>query len=92
GLHRTKPINFANVSTDIVGIGTKVTLAELEDSKQLEITILGPYDIDLEKGIISYLAPIAKELLGKKVGDVVTIKSDEQKTKKYRIVNIERAG
>ncbi len=91
-LHRTKPINFANVSTDIVGIGTKVTLAELEDSKQLEITILGPYDIDLEKGIISYLAPIAKELLGKKVGDVVTIKSDEQKTKKYRIVNIERAG
>lgn len=90
-LRRARPINFATVATDVVRIGTKVTLAELENGKKLTITILGPYDIDLAKGIISYLAPIAKDLLGKRVGDVVTIKSDEQTNKQYQIVAIEQA-
>jgi transcription elongation factor GreA len=88
-LRRAKPIDFAQVSTNVVGIGTKVTLVELVSGKTQVITILGPYDIDLEKGIISYLAPLAKDLLGKKVGDLVTIKSDSD-NQQYQIHTIER--
>lgn len=80
-LKHAKPIDFACVRTDMVSIGTKVKLSSNDET--LEITILGPYDVDLATGIISYLAPLAKNLLGKKVGDIVPVGSKE-----YRVVAI----
>lgn len=70
-LKRAKPLDFGKVSTDVVNIGTKVTLQDLSSNEIHEYTILGPYDIEPEQKIISYLAPFAQLLLGKKVGETV---------------------
>jgi len=54
-----------------VEIGTVVTLHEATANRNFIYTIVGEYDADLEKGYISSVSPLAKQLIHKKVGDVV---------------------
>ncbi len=86
-LKHTKPINFDSVLTDAVKIGTKVTLQDSSGANQ-EFIILGPYDIDPENKIISYMAPFAQLLLGKKVGDTIISEPNNESSKTYKIVSI----
>ncbi len=86
-LKRAKPINFDSVRTDTVNIGTKVTLQDSPGTNQ-EFIILGPYDINPEQRIISYLAPFAQLLLGKKVGDAINSEPNNESSKTYKIVSI----
>lgn len=87
-LKRAKPINFDSVSTDAVNIGTKVTLQDSSSEILQSFTILGPYDIEPEKQVISYLAPFAQLLLGKKVSDIVNSEPNNESGKTYKIVAI----
>src|SRR5262249_49443174 len=57
--------------TDIVSIGTQVQLTDLEAGKPEHFTILGAWDSDPEKGIVSYLSPMAQALIGHSVNDQV---------------------
>jgi transcription elongation factor GreA len=90
-LKRAKPLDFSKVSTDVVNIGTKVTIQDLSSSEIHEYTILGPYYIDPEQKVISYLAPFAQLLLGKKVGDTVIFEPNNESGKTNKIVAITRA-
>jgi transcription elongation GreA/GreB family factor len=59
------------------------------DSGQTEhYTILGAWDSDPEKHIISYLAPVAQKLLNKKSGEEVELDA-ESGTRRCRIESIE---
>jgi transcription elongation GreA/GreB family factor len=66
--------NFENVDTSQVSIGTRVKL-KTDGGAGETLTILGAWDTNPEAGILSYLAPSAQLLLGKKVGDVVELNS-----------------
>jgi len=70
-LDRARGTDFANANTDMVSIGTIVYLTDLEANQPETLSILGAWDDDAEKGIISYLTPVAQALLNKKVGDSV---------------------
>lgn len=86
-LHRAKIIDLNNVDTSRVGIGTKVTLKSLKDDSTIEYTILGPWDGDLSKNIISNESPLAKNiLLEKKIGDRIIMEGQD-----FEIIKIEPA-
>jgi transcription elongation GreA/GreB family factor/transcription elongation factor GreA-like protein len=70
-LVRARGTDFANPKTDIVSIGTKVRATDLEANQAEEFTILGAWDSEPDKGIVSYLSPMAQALLNRKVGDQV---------------------
>ena len=70
-LVRARGTDFANPRTDVVSMGTIVRVTDLEDNKSESYTILGAWDSDPDKGIISYLSPMAQSLLNKKVGEEV---------------------
>jgi transcription elongation GreA/GreB family factor len=70
-LVRARGTDFANPKTDIVSIGTKVRSTDLEANHPEEFTILGAWDSEPDKGIVSYLSPMAQALLNHKVGDQV---------------------
>ena len=89
-LKRAKPLNLDTVAIDAVNIGTKVTLQDLSSNEIHEYTILGPYDIDSEQKVISYLAPFAQLLLGKKIGDTVIFEPNNEPGKTNKIVAITR--
>jgi transcription elongation factor GreA len=59
--------------SDIVTLGKSVTFIELPDGEEETYTIVGSAEADPFEGKISNDSPIAKSLLGKKVGDEVTV-------------------
>jgi len=68
--------DFANVPTDKVGIGTVVDVEDIQSGEKETFTILGAWDGDLEKNIISYLSDSAKALIGKAAGEEASLPTD----------------
>jgi transcription elongation GreA/GreB family factor len=78
--------DFANTPTDKVGIGTVVELTDLADGTSESLSILGAWDGDLEKNIISYLSEKAKALIGHVPGDEIDLPGDEaHSTRRVRV-------
>jgi transcription elongation GreA/GreB family factor len=70
-LVRARGTDFANPRTDVVSIGTTVNATDLATNQAEHFTVLGAWDSDPDKGVVSYLSPIAQSLLNRKVGDEV---------------------
>jgi transcription elongation GreA/GreB family factor len=70
-LVRARGTDFSNARTDVVSIGTVVRTTDIATSQSESFTVLGAWDSDPEKGIVSYLSPVAQSLLNRKVGDEV---------------------
>lgn len=70
-LVRARGSDFANPRTDVVNMGTVVRSTDLATQQPETFTILGAWDSDPDKGIVSYLSPVAQSLLNKKVGEEV---------------------
>src|SRR4051794_34011901 len=60
----------APASTDIVAFGSTVTFSRA-DGRVQTYRIVGEDEADPKAGTISFVAPVAKALIGKAVGDVV---------------------
>ena len=73
-LSRARVSDFTDVSSDVVGIGSIVELKEGSSGKTRRYSILGAWDSDPDNDVLSYKTPLAKQLLGKKTGEVVTTK------------------
>lgn len=58
---------------NMVGLGKTVTFQELPDGDEESYTIVGSAEADPFEGKISNDSPIAKSLLGKEVGEQVTV-------------------
>jgi transcription elongation GreA/GreB family factor len=72
-LVRARGTDFASVRTDVASIGTIVQATDLATNQPEHFTILGAWDSDPEKDVVSYLSPVAQSLLGHKVGDEVEV-------------------
>jgi transcription elongation factor GreA len=68
---------------------SKVTIKNLANSVKMSYTLVAENEADLKSGKISITSPIAKGLLGKKVGDQVEIQVPSGKVK-FEIVEIAR--
>lgn len=62
-----------NVPTDHVGVGSRVRLRSLEDGRERVVTLLGPFDTDVERGVFNYRAPLAQKLMGLRAGERVKL-------------------
>lgn len=67
-------INPASYQHNVVSFGSTITMQNLDDDKKVQYTIVGSYESNPEKGYISFHSPIAKSILGKSVGDEVSVK------------------
>jgi len=67
-------IDESKIDTSKVQIMNKVTIKNKKNNAVMEYTLVSEHEADLKSGKISVKTPIAKGLLGKKVGDVVEIK------------------
>ena len=59
----------AQAKRDQVFFGATVTYARLSDDAEVIVTIVGVDEADADAGRISWVAPVARALLGAKVGD-----------------------
>ena len=61
--------------SDKVSIGGKVTIQYIDDDDTVEYSIVGSQEADPFENKISNESPIAKAILNKKAGDIVTVES-----------------
>jgi transcription elongation factor GreA len=74
-IRNAKIIEEAEMSTDGVTLGRSVTFMELPDGEEETYIIVGSAEADPFEGKISNDSPIAKSLMGKKVGDEVNVQT-----------------
>ncbi|HEY1663907.1 MAG TPA: GreA/GreB family elongation factor [Verrucomicrobiae bacterium] len=89
-LTRARGTDYSNAKTDAVNIGTVVQVTDLDANRLDTYTILGAWDSDPDKGIISYLTPIGQSLLNRKPGDEIEFELHGAKHR-HRIEKIEAA-
>lgn len=65
--HKARVITPDDITTDKVGVGTIAYLKDSQGGEQV-FTILGPWDADPDKNILSLQSKVAQDLFGKKVG------------------------
>src|SRR5215831_9310650 len=89
-LHDARGTSFENPDISRASIGTIVTLRNAETNGEETYTILGAWDSDPERLIISYQTAIGRALLGHEVGETVFLNT-EHGAAKLTIVSIDRA-
>jgi transcription elongation factor GreA-like protein/transcription elongation GreA/GreB family factor len=88
-LGRAQPTDFSDARADAAGIGATVTVTDLATGRQQVHHILGAWDGDPERGILSYPAALSQSMLNKRVGDVVEFESESGR-QRFRIDRIEK--
>ncbi|WP_188897411.1 transcription elongation factor GreA [Caldovatus sediminis] len=66
-------IDVSRLSGDQVKFGARVTLIDEETEEQKTYRIVGTYEADMKEGSISITSPLAKALIGRKVGESVEV-------------------
>ena len=72
-IRNAKIIEGDDTNTDTVSLGKSVTFVELPNGDEETYSIVGSVEADPFDGKISNDSPIAKSLIGKRVGDKVSI-------------------
>ena len=66
-------IDVAGVPTDRAGLGSEVTVENLESGEEILYTLVIPELADGNKSFVSMASPVGKALMNRRVGDTVTI-------------------
>jgi len=69
--------DFSGVKGDEVAIGTVVDYENAEGGEKKTVTILGAWDSDPDKGVLSYQTAVAQALIRRKVGDKAELPSEK---------------
>lgn len=72
-IRNAKIISEDELSSDTVSLGSSVTFVELPDGEEETYAIVGSAEADPFEGKISNDSPIAKSLLGRKIGEEVSV-------------------
>jgi transcription elongation factor GreA len=80
-------IDPASLSGDRIVFGATVTIEDQDTGDESTYTIVGEDESDVKKGFISIAAPVARALIGREVGDSVTVKTPKG-PRQYEIVGL----
>jgi len=89
-LHNARGTSFENPDTSRVSIGTIVTVRNAESNKEETYSILGAWDGDPDRHIISYQTAIGQALLGHEIGEIISLNT-EHSPSQFTIVSIQAA-
>ncbi len=67
------PVDTAKLDQDDIRFGALVNLED-EDGRKYQFRIVGEDEADVDKGLLSWASPLARELIGKTSGDTLVWK------------------
>ncbi len=88
-LRNAKLIDEESIQTDVVTLGSKVVLKDLEFGDELEYTIVGTQEADPTDFKISNESPVGSKILNKTVGTIIEVEVPAG-ILKYQIIDIKR--
>lgn len=80
-------IDPAKLSGSRVVFGATVKLADAESGDEVTYSIVGDHEGDIKAGRISISAPLARVLIGREVGDTVTLRTGKG-SREYQIAGV----
>ncbi|BET66461.1 hypothetical protein ASA1KI_13790 [Opitutales bacterium ASA1] len=88
-LARAQVTDFTSATPEQVGVGTIVSLRDPASGEEVTFTILGAWDSDPEKHVISYKTPLGASLMTRRVGDSLTVNLGHKETE-MQVTEIKR--
>jgi len=79
------------VDTNVVNVGCKVRILDLEYNDEVEYKIVGSTEANSLKGKISNESPVGRALIGSKVGDTISVETHAGEIQ-YKILQIQRSN
>ncbi|MBY0553542.1 transcription elongation factor GreA [bacterium] len=79
-------IDPTTIKSDRIVFGATVEISDTETEENSKYQIVGVDEADVKKGMISIVSPLARAMIGKKVGDLVTVQSPKG-DKEYEIIS-----
>ena len=80
-------IDPTKLSGSRVSFGATVTIEDTETGDEQRYVIVGEHEADIKKGRISIGAPVARALIGREVGDTVTVRTPRGQ-REYEILEV----
>lgn len=87
-LSRAEIIDPKTLSGDRVKFGATVTLTNLDTDEEVTYQIVGADEADIDRGLISISAPLARSLIGRMIGDEIVVKLPGG-DRRYELGNVE---
>ncbi len=85
-LSRAEIIDVSKLSGEVIKFGAKIKLVD-DDDKEVNYTIVGDYEANISKNLISFASPIARALIGKTVGDYIEV-TTPRGSKGYEVLKV----
>jgi transcription elongation factor GreA len=86
-MSRAEVIDVSKLSGNSVMFGATVTLVDEDTEEEKRYQIVGENEADVKSGKVSITSPIARALIGKKIGDTVEVNTPGG-GKSYEVVNV----
>ena len=91
-LSHAQVIDIATLSVgDKVVFGATVELADADSGEERTYQIVGDLEADIKQGLIAISSPVARAIIGKHEGDVITIEAPGG-IREYEIVSVKYLG
>jgi len=87
-ISHSEVIDHTNFSGDVVRFGATVMLADEETDEEKTYQIIGQHEANIEKGLMSVTSPLGRALIGKSLGDSVTVNAPGG-IRSYEIIKVD---
>lgn len=88
-LKKARLMEDGEIRTDVVSLGSRVTLKELKSGREVKVTLVSSVESKLRDGKISDDSPVGKAIMGKTVKTTVSVEAPAGIIK-YRILKVEK--
>ena len=89
-LKAARVIDTGDVTTDVVGVGTRVRLRDVDAKETIEYTIVGSAEANPTEYKLSNESPVGRAIIGRKKGETVEV-SAPRGALKFKIMDIKAA-
>jgi len=84
---RAEVIDVSAMSGDTIKFGATVLLVDEDTDEEMTYQIVGAYEADATNGKVSILSPIARQMIGKEVGDGIEVNLPKS-SRAYEILKV----
>jgi transcription elongation factor GreA len=70
---RVEVVDISKIQSDKILFGATVKLEDLDSGKKISYKIVSEFEANIDEGLISSGSPVARSLMGKKLGDEVEV-------------------
>ncbi|MDI3298461.1 MAG: transcription elongation factor GreA [Bacillota bacterium] len=86
-LRNAQMVDEANLDPDVVNVGSRVEVEDLDSGDRMELRIVGSSEADPARSTISYQSPVGRALMGGRAGATVEVRLPDGRAR-FRILSV----